>query len=88
MVRNLVTEVEEKQEKWWQKNSANCKNNMWISYKDKEVEPVEPVHMNIYQSNTYRKGSSWLHFDDEPKAQDLNGFKSGVNRHLLSLYYF
>ena len=61
---------------------------MWISYKDKEVEPVESVHMNIYQSNTYKKGSSWLHFDDEPKVQDLNGFKSGVNRHLLSLCYF
>ena len=26
------------------------------------------VQMNIYQSNTYRKDLSWLHFDDEPKG--------------------
>ena len=31
-------------------------------------EPVEPVPMNICQSNTYRKDLSWLHFDHEPKV--------------------
>ena len=36
----------------------------------KEVEPVEPVQMNIYQSNTYRKYLNWLHFDDEPRVQE------------------
>ena len=25
---------------------------------------------DIYQSNTYRKDLSWLHFDDEPKVQE------------------
>ena len=35
------------------------------SLKKKEVKPVEPVHKNIYQSNTYRQDLSWLHFDDE-----------------------
>ena len=34
--------------------------------KSKEVEPVELVQMNIYQSNAYRKDLSWLHFNDEP----------------------
>ena len=37
---------------------------------NKEVEPVEPVQMNIYQSNTYRKDLSWLHLDDEPRVQE------------------
>ena len=29
------------------------------------MEPVKPVQMNIYCSNTYRKDLSWPHFDDE-----------------------
>ena len=36
----------------------------------KEVEPMEPVQMNIYQSNAYRKDLSWLHSKDEPRAQE------------------
>ena len=28
--------------------------------------------MNIYQSNTYRQDLSWLHFDVEPKFQEIN----------------
>ena len=31
-------------------------------------EPVEPVRMNICQSNTYRKDLSWPHFGNEPKV--------------------
>ena len=34
------------------------------------MEQAESVHMNIYQSNTYRKDLSWLHFDGEPKVQE------------------
>ena len=34
------------------------------------MEPFEPVQMNIYQSNTYRKDLHWLHFDDEPRVQE------------------
>ena len=37
--------------------------------KKKEVEPVPLVQMNTYQSNTYRKHLSWLHFDNEPMVQ-------------------
>ena len=33
-----------------------------------EVEPVQPVQMNIYQSNTNRKGLSWLHFPQWAKG--------------------
>ena len=40
-------------------------NNEQTSLDKKEVELVEPVQINIYQSNTYRKDLSWLHFDDE-----------------------
>ena len=36
----------------------------------KEVEPVKKVQMNIFQSNTYRKELSWLHFIDEPRVQE------------------
>ena len=32
------------------------------------VERAEPVQMNFYQSNTYRKDLSWLHFHDEPRV--------------------
>ena len=36
----------------------------------KEVELVQPVQMDIYQNNIYRKDISWQHFDDEPRVQD------------------
>ena len=36
------------------------------SLKNKEVEPVEPVQMSIYQSNTYKKALSWLKFNNNP----------------------
>ena len=42
---------------------------------NKEVELVEPVQMNIYQSNTYRKELSWLHFDDETRVQERQQVK-------------
>ena len=38
------------------------------SLERKEVDPVEPAQMNIYQSNTYRKDLNWLHFDNEPRV--------------------
>ena len=37
------------------KNHAIYQNNKKISLKKKEVEPVEPVQKNIYQSNIYRR---------------------------------
>ena len=43
--------------------------------KNKEVEPAEPVQMNIYQSSAYRKDLSWLHFDDQPRVQDKQQVK-------------
>ena len=39
------------------------------------MEPVEPVEMNICQSNTYRKGLSWLPFDNKPKGQTRQQLK-------------
>ena len=47
------------------KNHAVYQNKEQLSLKNKEVELVEPVQMNIYQSNTYRK--DWLHLDNEPR---------------------
>ena len=40
------------------------------SLKNKEVEPVEPVQMNIYQYNIYRTDLSLLHFDNEPRVSE------------------
>ena len=37
-------------------------NNEMTFLKNKEVQPVDPVQMNIYHSITYRKDLSWLHF--------------------------
>ena len=52
------------------KNHANYQSNEQTYLKKKEVEPVEPVLKNIYQSNTYRKDLGWPHFDDEPRVQE------------------
>ena len=45
------------------------------SLEKKEVEPVEPVLKNIYQSNTYRKVLSWPHFNNEPRVQEKQQLK-------------
>ena len=42
---------------------------MWTSLENKEAYPVQPVQMNIYQSNTNREDLSWPYFDDEPMVQ-------------------
>ena len=42
---------------------------------NEEVEPVQPVQMNINQSNTYRKKLSWLHFGEEPGVQESQQVK-------------
>ena len=62
-------------QKQWQRNGAIYQNNEQSSLENKEVEPVEQVQMNIYQSNTYRKDLSVLHFDDEPGAQERQKLK-------------
>ena len=41
-----------------------------------EVEQAEPVQINMYQSNTYRKDLSWLHFDDEARVQERQQVKN------------
>ena len=49
--------------------------------KKKEVEPVEPVLKNIYQSNTYRKDLGWPYFDNDirvPEKQQVKGQQSCI----------
>ena len=36
----------------------------------KEVEPVQPLQVSIYQINTYRKELSWRNFEYEPRVQE------------------
>ena len=47
--------------------SCIYQNNEYTCLKNKKVEPVKLVQMNIYQSNAHRENLSWLHFDDERK---------------------
>ena len=51
-----------------QKIHVMYQNNEKTSLENKEVETVEPVHMNIYQSNTYREDLRWLHFNNMPRG--------------------
>ena len=39
------------------------------------MELVEPVQINIHQSDNYRKDFSWLHFDNEPRVQERQQVK-------------
>lgn len=43
---------------------------MLTSQENKDPETVEPIQENSYQSNTYRKDSSWLYFYDDPRFQE------------------
>ena len=43
-------------------------NNQLTSLKNQEVELVEPVQMNIYESNTYIKDLISLYSDNEPHS--------------------
>ena len=65
----------------------NNENNEKTSLENKEVEPVEPVQMNIYQSNTYRKDLSRLHFDDEPRVQERQQVKDQQSCIFASVAY-
>ena len=40
-----------------------------------EVEPIELVLKNIYQSNTHRKDLTVAHFDSELRCQEKNEVK-------------
>ena len=55
--------------------SCIYQNNEYTSLKNKKVEPVKLVQMNIYQSNTHRENLSWLHFDDEPRVHERKKVK-------------
>ena len=57
------------------KNHAIHQNNERASQEKKDVEPLEPVLKNIYQSNTYRKDISWPHFNDEPRVHEKQQVK-------------
>ena len=54
-------------------NSCNLSEK--TSLKNKEVEPGDPIQMNIYQSNTYKKYLRLLHFDDKSKVQERQHVK-------------
>ena len=57
------------------------------SLKNKEVQPAEPVHLNIYQSNTYRKDLSWLYFNNEPMVQKRQQVKDQQSCIFASVAY-
>ena len=45
-------------------------DNEWTSCRNKEVEPIQPVKMNIFQSHNFRKDLGWLHFYADPWVQE------------------
>ena len=67
--------------------SCNLSEKRVDLFENKEVEPVEPVQMNIYQINTYRKDLSWLHFDDEPRVQQRQQVKDQQSCIFVSVAY-
>ena len=54
---------------------------------NKEVEPLEPVQINIYQSNIDRKDLSWLYYDDEPMVQERHQAKEQKSYISVSVAY-
>ena len=57
------------------KKSCNL-SELQVDYlENKKIEPGEPVQMNLYQSNTYTKYLSWLHFNNEPRIQQRQQVK-------------
>ena len=48
---------------------------------------MQPVQINIYQSNTYKKGFSWSHLDHEPRVQERQQvFDQHSYNHVSAVY--
>ena len=69
------------------KNQAIYHNNKYNGLENKEKEPSEPVDMNTYQINNYRKNVTRLHFEDEPKVQGRQLVKDQRSCISLSVAY-
>ena len=69
------------------KNQAIYQNNKYNALENKEKEPSEPVQMNTYQINDYRKNVTRLHFEDEPKVQGRQLVKDQQSCISLSVAY-
>ena len=69
------------------RNGAIYQKNEQTSIENKEVELVEAVQMNIYQSNTYGKDLNQPHFDDEPWAQVRDQVKDQQSNVSLFVVY-
>ena len=50
------------------------------------MELVEPVQMKLYESNTYRKDLSWLHFDEKPRVQDWQQVNTLIDAFQIYMY--
>ena len=51
------------------------------------MEPVQPVQINIYPSNTYRDDLYWPYFDDEPRFQVRQQMRDQQSYMRVSLPY-
>ena len=64
------------------KNHPIYQNNGKTSPENRDVEPVEPVHMNIYQSSTYRRlnlATFQLCAEDSNEAANLHTHFCGLS---------
>ena len=73
--KKLLTYTSCNIQEWRQKKYPIYQNNEQTYLENKEVEPVEPVQMNIHQSDTHRKGLTWLYFDNKPRVQERRQLK-------------
>ena len=53
------------------KNDPTYSNKVWTFHENKEVDTVQPVQVNIYQSNTFGKDLGWLHFNNIPRVKEM-----------------
>ena len=66
----------------------SCNLSEWrVDLENKEAELVQPVQLNIYQSFTYKKDSSWLDFYNELRNQESQQVLDQQSRIPVSVAY-
>ena len=69
------------------KNHVIYKNSEWTYHKNVDLEPVQPDHMKICQSNAYRKDLNWLSFKNRQRVQEWQQVKDQQSHIFVSSVY-
>ena len=62
-------------------------NSKFTFHKNDEVGSGQPVQINIYQSNNYRKGLYWLNFNNKPWVEERHQLKDQQSHTQVSIAY-